>query len=270
MVRKLALPLLAAIALIGASAAHSARPHKLPTAASTTAAVTATNALGLKLLPHLGADGNVVFSPYSIQTALAMLDQGAAGSTAAQIDNVLGGQNAAALAAANGALGTGLEDAVSPPPHRPSADQAKLLIADALWVQSGFPLEAPFQSTLEQEFGAAPQAAQFATAPDAARQAINKWAAAHTAQLIKNLMPPGSITGFTKLVLANAIYLKAHWANPFVKSSTANRPFITAPRPARARPVHDRADVRGARTDGAPPGRRSSSRTRTAACRCWS
>ncbi len=233
MIRKLALPPIAvaaliAVAVIGTAAARSARPHKLPPTASTASAVTATNALGLKLLPRLGGNGNVVFSPYSIQTALAMLDQGAAGSTATQIDNVLGGQNAAGLAAADGALGTSLGDAVSPPPHN-SPEQPKLLIADALWVQSGLPLEQPFQTTLQQDFGAAPQAAQFATEPDATRQAINAWVATHTAQLIKNLMPPGSIDGFTKLVLANAIYLKARWANPFVKSATANQPFITAP-----------------------------------------
>jgi serpin B len=227
MIRKPALTVIVAAALIGAAAAHSERPHKLPRTASARAAIIATNALGLKLLPRLGGSGNVVFSPYSIQTALAMLDQGAAGSTAAQIDRVLGGQDASALAPANGALGTRLNDAVSVPPHDP-AKGPKLLTADALWVQSGLPLEQPFQSALQQDFGAAPQAASFSTAPDTARQAINRWAATHTEQLIKNLMPPGSITAFTKLVLANAIYLKARWENPFVRSSTTTAPFFTA------------------------------------------
>jgi serpin B len=243
MARKLALPLIvaaallaAAVALLAAAVAHSAGPRKLPATGSaraatgsTSAAVTATNALGLELLPRLGGSGNVVFSPYSIQTALAMLDQGAARGTAAQIDKLLGGQSASELAAANGALATGLRDAVTAPPHAPAADQARLLTADALWVEAGLPLERPFQTSLRQDFGAGPQAAHFATDPDAARAAINRWAAAHTAQLIKNLMPPGSITTRTALVLANAIYLKARWENPFVESSTANAPFFTAP-----------------------------------------
>jgi serpin B len=82
---------------------------------------------------------------------------------------------------------------------------------------------------LRQDFGAAPQSADFATNPDGARQAINDWVAGHTAQLIKNLMPPGSITTQTALVLANAIYLKARWTHAFVKSSTAPGPFFTAP-----------------------------------------
>jgi serpin B len=228
MIRKLAFPFIAVVALVvvlfAAGAAQSARPHKQPSNASAAAAVDATNALGLRLLPRLGGNGNVVFSPYSIQAALAMLDQGASGSTATEIDHVLGGQSAAALAGANGALATRLQEAVDPPPH--TGTLPTLLTADALWVQSGLPLESPFQSTLQQDFGAPPQTAQFATAPDAAREAINAWAAAHTAQLIKNLFPPGSITTQTELVLANAIYLKAHWANPFVKASTANGPFF--------------------------------------------
>jgi serpin B len=229
-IRKLAIPLIVIAVLIGAGVAQSAgqRSKHAVHPPIPAPAVTATNALGLKLLPRLGGGGNVVFSPYSIQTALAMLDQGAAGTTAAQIDKLLGGQSAPALAAANEALTAGLTDAVLPPHGAPAADTARLLTADALWVESGLPLQQPFQSALQQDFGAAPQAASFSTDPDAARQAINQWAADHTAQLIKNLMPPGSITSQTALVLANAIYLKARWENPFVKASTANAPFFTS------------------------------------------
>ena len=227
MIRKLVLPLAAVLALIAgliaSASAQPSKPDKQPSNSSSAAAVAATNGLALELLPRLGGHGNVVFSPYSIQTALAMLDQGAAGATAAQIDRVLGAQSAAALAAANQSLATGLESAVSPPPHAGAGPT--LLNADGLWVQRGLELETPFQSTLGQDFGAAPQSAGFASDPDAARQAINAWVAAHTAQLIRNLMPPGSITSRTAMVLANAIYLKAHWAHPFVKASTADGPF---------------------------------------------
>lgn len=237
MIRKLALPLIAAAVLAGAGIAVADRPDSASHATVIqggpgpvvlpTAAVTATNSLAFKLLPRLGGDGNVVFSPYSIQTALAMLDQGAAGSTATQIAHVLGGQGSEELGSANGVLAQRLREAVTAPKGAPPADMAKLLVADALWVQSGLPLESPFQSTLTQDFGAPPEATNFATDPESAREAINAWAAAHTEQLIKNLMPPGSIDAFTKLVLANAIYLKARWENPFVKSSTADGSFFT-------------------------------------------
>src|SRR3984957_3493533 len=170
MLRKLALPLVASAALLAAGAAittddgaaHStARTRSLPSPGvgpmTQAAAVTATDSLALKLLPRLGGDGNVVFSPYSIQTALAMLDQGAAGSTATQMASVLGDQGGPELAASDEILATRLRAAVTPPHGAPAADAAKLLSADALWVQSGFPLEAPFESALQRQFGAAPQ-----------------------------------------------------------------------------------------------------------------
>ena len=45
-----------------------------------------------------------MFSPYSIQAALAMVDAGAAGNTASQINRVLRTSGAPALDASNGAL----------------------------------------------------------------------------------------------------------------------------------------------------------------------
>jgi serpin B len=191
-------------------------------------AVRATNSLALKLLPRLGGDGNLVFSPYSIEAALAMVDQGAAGSTAAEIQHVLGGSGGSLLGESNRALSNSLSASVTPPQGAAAKDAAHLLIGNGLWVQQGLALAAPFTSDLTQNFGAAPQIVDFAHNAAAARQTINGWIADHTAGLIKNLMGPGAITPQTALVLANAIYLKAHWESPFVKASTAPQPFTTA------------------------------------------
>jgi len=45
-------------------------------------------------------------------------------------------------------------------------------------------------------------------------------------------MPAGSITPLTRLVLANAIYLKAKWESPFGDANTADRDFFPAGAPA--------------------------------------
>jgi serpin B len=216
------------LALLSGGAAHASRPRTQP-GATVLPAVGATNRLALELLTKLGPTGNLVFSPYSIQAALAMVDQGAAGSTATEIGHVLGSEDSTALGAAEAALANDLKRTTIVPTGTPKQDAAQLLVANGLWVQSGMALESPFRTALQQDFGAAPESLEFGSAPDAARQTINNWVAGHTAQLIKNLMPPGSINGQTSLVLANAIYLKAHWANPFVKASTTDRPFSTAP-----------------------------------------
>ena len=98
-------------------------------------------------------------------------------------------------------------------------------------MQSGRALRKPFTETLSSVFGASPQVVDFAGAPDAARQQINSWVAARTAHLITNLFPTGTITNQTALVLANAIYLAAHWADPFTRALTAPAPFYTAAGP---------------------------------------
>jgi serpin B len=238
MIRRLLLPLATAALLVvaltstGGAQPRLARPLTVPTGPGPVVlpapAVHATNALALKLLPRLGGQGNVVFSPYSIETALAMVDQGAAGATASEIAKVLGGSDAAALARPNLALANSLRASITAPSSAKPSDTARLDIANGIWVQRGLALESPFTTTLDSDFGAAPQVADFHSDATGARQAINDWIAAHTGQLIKNLMGPAAITPQTALVLANAIYLKARWATEFDKSMTAPGSFTTA------------------------------------------
>jgi serpin B len=53
--------------------------------------------------------------------------------------------------------------------------------------------------------------------------------AGHTAKKIPELLKAGVITPLTRLVLTNAVYLKAPWAKPFEKSATRPEPFQLAP-----------------------------------------
>ena len=46
-------------------------------------------------------------------------------------------------------------------------------------------------------------------------ESINRWVETQTRDRIKDLIPAGLITRDTRLVLANAIYLKAAWAEDF-------------------------------------------------------
>ena len=196
------------------------------TPAAIPAAVQAGDGLAISLLAKLGQGaGNVVFSPYSIETALSMVGSGAAGSTATEIDHVLHTSHPAAVAQGLAAITTRLTAASNTP------DAPRLDVANALWVQSGLTLKKPFTQTLASLFGAAPQSVDFSSAPDAARQTINSRVSAHTAHLIPDLFPAGSITSQTAAVLANAIYLAAHWTNPFERSQTAPGPFYTAAGP---------------------------------------
>jgi len=163
--------------------------------------------------------GNLFFSPYSISTCLAMLYAGASGNTDRQMSQVLGfGTNQQQFASLYGELQAELE-----------ADQQTnaiaLNIANALWVQEGFPFLPSFLTTATNQYQANVGQADFATDADAVRQTINNWVAQETQNKIQNIVPPGAIDASTRLVLANAIYFLGAWSIPFEVTNTATRPF---------------------------------------------
>ena len=64
--------------------------------------------------------------------------------------------------------------------------------------------------------------------PESARLTINDWTAKQTRQKIRDLIPPGFITGLTCPVLTNAIYFKAMWDKPFDPAATQPDDFHLA------------------------------------------
>jgi serpin B len=211
---------LALAAVVGAAAAARVAAAPQPGIAS---AATSENSFALSLLPLIGGDGNAVFSPYSVDTALTMAGAGAKGPTEEQIDHVLGASSGA-TADANAAA---LLRAIGSAAPSASAGAPTLELANALWIERGVQLQRPFVSTLTDDFGAPPRSTDFETAPESALQAINTWVSQHTAGLIANLLPSGSVTPATVFVLANAIYLKASWATPFDRHLTHRAQFTT-------------------------------------------
>jgi serpin B len=166
--------------------------------------------------------GNVVISPASIWEALAMTHQGARGETAAEIAGVLGmADDRTAIAAAAESLRVALAQA--------KGTAITLDVANRLWVQRGKALEPDFTAALEKRFAAGAGVVDFAAAHEAARGEINGWVSAHTAEKIPELLKAGTITPLTRLVLTNAVYLKAPWAKPFEKSATRPEPFSLEP-----------------------------------------
>jgi serpin B len=94
-----------------------------------------------------------------------------------------------------------------------------------LWVQSGLPLLPDFTARLADAAAAAVADADFAGAPAAAREEINRVIAEQTEGKIAGLLPPGAVDAATRLLLTSAIYLKAAWAEPFPETATRDEPF---------------------------------------------
>jgi len=221
---------------------------RLPlSAGAATSAGEAVDAFGLDLYGRLRAQpGNLVFSPASVALALSMARAGARGTTAAEMDAVLHGLASDAhadwIASLDQALaartGTFADRAGDPQP-------VTLRIANGGFAQRGLALEPACLQALAARFGAGVGLVDYIAAPDAARQAINGWVADQTEQRIRDLLAPGSVTDDTRLVLANAIYLKAAWLVPFEPDATADGPFRRADgTAATVRMMHTRGRLR--------------------------
>ena len=58
-----------------------------------------------------------------------------------------------------------------------------------------------------------------------ARQAINRWVEQQTRDRIRDLFARGTLSKENRLVVANAVYFKSRWADPFPKGATKDEPF---------------------------------------------
>ena len=204
-------------------------------AASFELAAKATNELGVDLCRQLATgDENLCISPYSIDSALAMTFAGADGETRTEMARVLHFPNDASVPASFSALQRSLEQI--------SAKTAELIkeskkfggpsepitlnIANRLFAQKGYQFRESFLSLVKQNFGGAFEPLDFVADPSAATQRINKWVADKTRDRIRDLIPGGALDKTTRLVLANALYLKAPWASAFSQNSTQSEPFF--------------------------------------------
>lgn len=191
-----------------------------PPPGSAVEAAVGTSKLAWELVRASG-EGNAILSPASVWEALAMTHAGARGETAAEIAAVLGvADDRGQIAAAAAELRKLLAEA--------KGEKIKLDIANRIWAQRGKELQAGFTSILEQKYAAAAGIVDFATKPEDARREINTWVGEHTAEKIPELLKSGTITPLTRLVLTNAIYMKAPWAMPFEKSATRPEAFLLA------------------------------------------
>src|SRR3989440_12016168 len=106
-----------------------------------------------------------------------------------------------------------------------SSEPITLNIANRLFAQKGYHFREAFLSLVKQNFGGAFEPLDFIADPAAATQRINKWVSDQTRDRIRDLIPGGALDETTRLVLANALYLKAPWAHEFSENATQPEPF---------------------------------------------
>jgi serpin B len=197
--------------------APSAPPAPPSHAAQAPAA--ADGSFALRLYGQLAqTPGNLVYSPASVQVAFTMAWAGARGETATEMAQVLGisGPPDAAIQAAGDQL-----RAWNTP------GEATLAVANRLFAARTLHLDPAFVSLCAESLAAPLEQLDFAGDPAGSRLHINQWVSDQTHQRIEELLAPRHITAGTDLVLVNAIYLKAAWAQPFRPQATQPAPFAS-------------------------------------------
>lgn len=174
--------------------------------------VEAYNKSGIELFGKLSdAPGNIVMSPYSIGTALAMASAGARGSTEKEMEQALDYPFAPSIVAD---ASNALEGRVT---KRSPDEGVAIKLANALHLtRADGPISKSYQTLVRDKFGA-----EIFRGSDLA--AINGWVKDKTSGKIDKLLDtldPQSIC-----VLLNAIHFKGLWALPFPSDKTKPRKF---------------------------------------------
>lgn len=190
-------------------------------------AVSSIHALGAGLFGALATkQGNLALSPYSVAVALALTVNGARGQTESEMLTVLDAADTERLNGGLNALTQHVESLAGKQQRADGSDaEVALDSANALFGERSTTWNDDFLDTLAREYGAGMQVVDFIGATEAARSAINGWTAERTHDRIEEIIPEGVLDDLTRLVLVNALYLKAPWEEPFEEFNTSPRPF---------------------------------------------
>ncbi|MGC4174841.1 serpin family protein [Demequina sp.] len=215
------LPFLAtALVLTGCAAAYADPVVDRPITdqENVPALVDGINDAGLQIYLAARKDGaNTAVSPVSIGLAFGMADAGATGDLERALSDFFGfpasgDERLEAFNALDLALGSDQEGKI-------------LTIANRLFTDEAFTPNEDYRVTLATYFGAGAEPIPMVKNPDAAAKRVNGWISDETTGLIKDLVKPNTFNDRSRVMLANTVYMKADWDEPFEKDATSDGDF---------------------------------------------
>lgn len=156
-------------------------------------------------------------SPLSVASALALLSQGAEGSTFAELCKGLHLSTDKSSVANQFHAYYGLLEK--------SVGKSTLSIANHIYVQHGYEINKQFHEVAVKKFLSGIESLNFAESAKSAG-AINKFVEEKTKEKIKDLIKPDMLNALTRVVLVNAIYFKGNWEHQFDKDRTFKGNFF--------------------------------------------
>ena len=198
----------------GFEAIYFLLPKMIPLTTEERKLVERNNDFAFNLFREARSDRSQVLSPLSITYALGMLNNGAAGRTQHEINQVLGFGDADAIN--NFCLKMLTE----------SSDvdmNTKVMIGNTIFVNRGYKLQAPFVEKANLFYDANPESRDFADGKT--MDVINQWASDHTKGMIDKILSPNEFNPTAVSYLLNAIYFKGGWTQEFDPSKTSTEAF---------------------------------------------
>lgn len=161
-------------------------------------------------------DSNILYSPYSIFSALAMTYEWARNQTAEEMKSVLHFPEIDILRPNFAEIYNEINS---------TKRDFELKTGNALWGQYDYPFLDSYVNTVEKYYGGKITNLDFKEKTEESRKTINTYIEDQTNGRIKDLIPAWFIHPTTKLILTNAIYFKATWKWSFDRKNTQEEDF---------------------------------------------
>lgn len=172
------------------------------------------NRFGVSLYDEIKSDDNVFFSPYSINIALSMLENGADENTKSELDYIL-------MISDTDERNKEISEIMK------SFTDKKAVVetANSVWIDKGFEKIAPtrkeFISPLKEFYDAEVFHEKFAD--PATVKKVNSWISKKTNKMIPKMLD--RLNNDTVMLLINAVYFDGKWADPFLEDDTTDWVF---------------------------------------------
>ncbi|MGM0595905.1 MAG: serpin family protein [Myxococcota bacterium] len=162
---------------------------------------------------------NLVFSPWSLHLSLSMLAAGAQGKTLQELNEVLN------IPEKSTSYHQNYKRLILNLILNSTSEKFLLKQSNSLWVEKSCQLKSDFARTLSKNFQSSITPLDFKNKLEKSRRTINQFVKKQTNGKITKLLAPGSLKQLTKIVLTNAIYLKAKWNQKFKKEKSGKTQF---------------------------------------------
>jgi serpin B len=189
-------------------------------------AIAATNAFGADLFRVLSAEpGNLVLAPAAIIESLGMARAGSAGTTRQAFDAVVHADRTPNLDGGLNALSQALAPRTGDKGSDTRRGRVDLRLPASVWGQRGLHVKEELLDLLSADYGSGFRVTDFHADADGSRVVVNNWADDATDGVIKELIPRGEITQYSRFLGAAAASLRAPWQVPFDEARTRPGPF---------------------------------------------